>query len=64
MNSIPLRWAFGDRALWHGTPCEVEYVAEDAILISYRHPLMNDLRFAIVAPGDLGLLLPNGKTCT
>jgi hypothetical protein len=56
----PLRWAFGDRAVWRGSPCEVEYVADDGVLISYR--LEGVLRFAIVAPGELDLHLPNGKT--
>ncbi len=54
MSRLPLRWAFGDRGVWQGLPCEVEYVAEDGILISYRRP-GERLQFAIVAPGDIEL---------
>ncbi len=58
----PLHWTFGDRATWRRSPletmpCEVEYVADDGILISYRRREEGKLRFAIVAPRDLDLRL-------
>lgn len=65
MSRIALRWAFGDRGIWQGLPCKIEYVAEDGILISYRREPASELRFAIVAPCDLELLPPaNGRTDT
>jgi len=61
MSKIPLRWFAGDRARWRGITCTVEYVAEDAVLISYRIPEEGQgLKHAIVSLPELDLNLPNG----
>lgn len=46
--------------MWRGRPCVVEYVAEDAILISYDTAITRSRRFAIVAPSDIDLYV-NGS---
>ncbi len=58
MSRLPLRWAFGDRCVWEGLLAEIEYVAEDGILISYRRP-GEALKFAIVSSSELELRKPS-----
>ncbi len=33
-REYPLRWAYGDRAAWRGRCVTVEYVADDAALVT------------------------------
>ncbi len=35
-REYPLRWAYGDRALWRGRCVIVEYVADDAALVTMQ----------------------------
>lgn len=55
MRSPPLRWAAGDRGVWRGLLCEIEYVADDGILISYRARIDGRVRCAIVSAREIEL---------
>lgn len=51
-ESVPLRWAAGDRARWRDQLVDVHYVAGDRALVQHGP------RFAIVPIADLSLNLP------
>ena len=56
MIDFPIRYAAGDRVMWQGQSCTVEYVADDALLISYPSllsALSRHRHFKIVARGDV-----------
>ncbi len=63
MARLPLRWAFGDRAMWRGRCVTLEYVAEDAALVTFAQFELLDVtprtRCAIAPIGELEMRAPS-----
>ncbi len=50
-REYPLRWAYGDRAVWRGRCVVLEYVAADAALVTMQQAELGESRWrCAIAP--------------